>query len=589
MLSKKAIIFYWALILAPTAIIGVWGLKMIQHEQERIIRLEKAAARGKVEVLAQGIQVTIRDFERELFQTLESMYTDDKSELVKRLLNWKSQDPFVRCAFLLGAKDGLIFPSGEYGATSDEMGFIARYDALVTGRVPWTDSNEKQLMDETSEQPRQKIKIKELSGNERSNEVSKYSDGFLDLLRMGRRPGKGAFNQNLQIKDQSLNSLEGGWLPWFADNRLNILVWAHDPIKGLYWGIELEMMTLLSRLIPHFDPEPPEGFIYGLIDDSGNTLHQQGIGVAPKNQAPDVSVSLEPELPRWKVIAHRTRGLSSGGAGRSFAIIASLSLATALIALLSGAGLLTWQAHRNLQEARMKSSFVSNVSHELKTPLTSIRMYAELMAQGRIKDPEKNLRYLEVISSEAQRLARLVNNVLGLGRMEKGRMVYHPVQLNLAQFTDGVLRSQETRVREAGMDLEVHRSDAKVEVLADRDALEQVVLNLLDNSIKYASQGAKLRIVIDKSGQYGRIIFMDWGPGVPRGLEEKVFEKFTRLDDSLTAKQPGTGLGLTISRAVLKDMGGNLIYDGGLSPGASFVVLVPLVDTLPIKNGLEEI
>ncbi len=579
MLSKKAIIFYWILILAPTVIIAVWGQSMIQHEQERIIRLEKEAARGRVEALAQGIQVTIRDFERELIQTLEGMYTDDKPELVKRLLNWKSQDPFVRCAFLFDSKQGLIFPSGEYGATSDEMGFIARYDALVTGRVSWTDSNEKQLRDETSEQSGQTTEIDELPGNERSKKISKHSDGFLDLLRMGRTQGKGAFNQSLQINKQAPNPPKGGWLPWFADNRLNILVWENDPTKGLIWGIEIEMMTLLSRLIPHFNPEPPEGYIYGLMDDSGDILHQLGKGAVPRYKKPDISVSLEPELPRWKVIAHRYQGSSSGGAGSSFTLIASLSLATVLIALLSGAGLLTWQAHRNLQEARMKSSFVSNVSHELKTPLTSIRMYAELMAQGRIKDPEKNLRYLEVISSEAQRLARLVNNVLGLGRMEKGRMVYQPVKLNLFEFTTGVLRSQETRLLEAGMDLDVSASDDQVEVFVDKDALEQVILNLLDNAIKYASQGIKLRIFTDKSGPYARIVFIDHGPGIPRGMEEKVFEKFTRLDDSLTTKQPGTGLGLTISRAVLRDMGGDLIYHRDLSLGAAFIVSIPLVST----------
>jgi signal transduction histidine kinase len=215
-------------------------------------------------------------------------------------------------------------------------------------------------------------------------------------------------------------------------------------------------------------------------------------------------------------------------------------------------------------------------------------MYAELLADGRVKDPEKRSHYLRVISMESQRLARLVNNALRLGRMEKGAMVYNCEDLDLAELTRVVLEGHRPRLLAAGLNAKLVDKGQDLPVRGDRDALEQVILNLLDNAIKYAAQGERLIISMDRTNSHGRVSFTDKGPGVPKGSEEKIFEKFTRLDDSLTTKQPGSGLGLTISRTALRDMGGDLYYEPAPGGGSRFVVEMPLLRPRSANKGAED-
>ena len=145
---------------------------------------------------------------------------------------------------------------------------------------------------------------------------------------------------------------------------------------------------------------------------------------------------------------------------------------------------------------RAKDSVIHRLSHELKTPLTSIRMYAELLVDDRIKDPDKKKTYLQVIVSESQRLSRLVNNVLDFSRLEQGRKTYHPQQIDLNEFLTEVVDSHRLRIKEAGMTIETHLPGGRIFVNADRDAFEQVFINLIDNEVQLAKEGKPAEILI---------------------------------------------------------------------------------------------
>jgi signal transduction histidine kinase len=261
--------------------------------------------------------------------------------------------------------------------------------------------------------------------------------------------------------------------------------------------------------------------------------------------------------------------------GQSFFLLSVLLLSIFVAAIILGGSLLTWQAHRNMVSAQQKTSFVSNVSHELKTPLTSIRMFAELLQEDRIKDPAKKGHYLKVIVAESQRLTRLVNNVLDFSRLEQGRKQYQLKELELSGYLRYIVETQRLRVQEAGMVLDNKIPEAEYTVHTDEDAIEQVLLNLLDNAIKYAAEGKELTVDLVAQDDHVKVSVMDRGPGVPAKHRTRIFEKFHRVDSSLTSRHPGSGLGLSIARTIMRDLNGDLLYEPRDGGGSCFSVLIP--------------
>jgi signal transduction histidine kinase len=367
---------------------------------------------------------------------------------------------------------------------------------------------------------------------------------------------------------------KGGWIPWFVENRLYILGWVRTD--GPVYGVELELMTLLSRLITDFPAEETDGAVYTLKDDTGEILHQIGTDQIDRDAEPESILSLAPQLPHWELAVYTPGKEATPPAARGFLILAGLLLFIFLAAIIFGGGMLTWQAHRNHKDALEKTTFVSNVSHELKTPLTSIRMYAELLFAERVTDPHKKRRYLQVIVSETRRLTRLVNNVLDFSRLEQGKKKYRPEALDLTEHIKEVLSSHALPVKEAGMVLKTAIPDKTITVHTDRDAVDQVMLNLIDNAVKYAAGGGELKVSLMQESERARIEVSDKGPGVSDAHRERIFEQFHRVDDSLTAKQQGSGLGLSIARRILRDLGGDLTYRPGNDGGSCFVVSLPI-------------
>ena len=292
-----------------------------------------------------------------------------------------------------------------------------------------------------------------------------------------------------------------------------------------------------------------------------------------KAESRPLAVTSIASLPHWQVAAYPT--IDSGLAGSSFLLISSLLVGTFVAAILLGGSLLLWQAHRNQVDATQKTSFVANVSHELKTPLTTIRMYAELLGEKRIVDPEKQQSYLQTIIRESQRLTRLVNNVLDFSRLEQGRKEFSSEQVDLAALLHQQLDSQLMRIEAAGMQLIRKMGWGKALIESDRDALEQIVLNLIDNAIKYAADGKLLTVELQQLKSQWVIQIKDQGPGIPIAHRHQIFAKFHRVDSSLTARQQGSGLGLSIARQLVEGLGGSLTFCPNQGGGACFEVTLP--------------
>jgi signal transduction histidine kinase len=368
-----------------------------------------------------------------------------------------------------------------------------------------------------------------------------------------------------------------GWIPWFAENRLYILGWVQKSTDSVIYGVELEVMALLSRLIMDFPPpdDVAPNRVFALVDGNAGVLHQSGATPIEAGHTPESAVSLGPELPHWQVVVFHVGDAPLQEPGRSFLLLSGLLLAIFIIAILLGGGLLTWQALRYRKDSRRKTSFVSNVSHELKTPLTSIRMYAELLHEDRIKAPDKKRQYLRVIVDETRRLTRLVNNVLDFGRLEQGRKRYNVTALDMGRLLRDLWEVQSLQLEQCGLAADLVLPDEPPVVRVDRDAMEQVMLNILDNAVKYAAGGKALTVVLHRWENGCRIRVMDRGPGIPEGHRRKIFEQFHRVDDSLTAAKPGSGLGLSIARRLLTDMGGDLRFEPREGGGSAFIITIP--------------
>ena len=251
-----------------------------------------------------------------------------------------------------------------------------------------------------------------------------------------------------------------------------------------------------------------------------------------------------------------------------------------LVALfLLAAGLLTValvQLRRQQQLARLRTEFVSGVSHELRTPLAQIRWFAELLHMGKLRTEDERVRSASIIDQEARRLTYLVENVLSFSRGEKGTTRISPVPVDLQHEIDDVVELFGPLTRSRRMSLRATTQPGIV-VNADRDALHQILLNVLDNAVKYGPPGQTITIGSEIAGDRVRIWVEDQGPGIPHEDRQRVWEPYVRLDRDAESVTGGSGIGLAVVRELVSMHGGRTRAEGAPhGGGARLVIEMPL-------------
>jgi signal transduction histidine kinase len=203
-------------------------------------------------------------------------------------------------------------------------------------------------------------------------------------------------------------------------------------------------------------------------------------------------------------------------------------------------------------------------------------MFAELLDQDRVADPQKRSRYLRIIALESERLTRLINNVLDFARADKKHKMYRKAEIDLHPVIERAWEAQSVHLSDAGFACEWIADDLPYPVTADADAIGQVLVNLLSNAEKYAGDRREITLHAWKDQSSVHISVLDRGIGVPPGEERRIFEAFHRSNDSLASNVQGSGLGLTLAQRIAQDHGGTLEYrkrDGG---GSVFTLRLPL-------------
>jgi signal transduction histidine kinase len=224
----------------------------------------------------------------------------------------------------------------------------------------------------------------------------------------------------------------------------------------------------------------------------------------------------------------------------------------------------------------MRSQFVSSVTHELKTPLTAIRIFTETLRLDEEVDTNTRNDYLDTILHEAERLSRLVDNVLDFGKIERGKKTYRFEPVRLDEVVHHAARTAQYPLEQAGFTLEIEADQELPVVRADSDALQQAILNLLINAMKYSGDSRRIALRLDRLNGHARIRVEDHGIGIDSSEQQRIFESFYRAPIAENQHIPGTGLGLTIVAHIAKAHGGRVEVASRPGDGSSFMVYLPV-------------
>ncbi len=367
---------------------------------------------------------------------------------------------------------------------------------------------------------------------------------------------------------------ESGLIPRFIEEKLGWLFWKRLA-SGRIVGCLLEDGAAKAWLLERLPDVDSPARILTVLDENGRPLLLPAGETERDWRRPAAAREVSELLPRWEAAAYPADpgALASRARTTRYLTITLILVLASLIAV--GGGVVLSTVRSEMALARQKTTFVANVSHELKTPLTSIRMFSEMLKDGRQPDPEKQRKYLGLMTAETERLTRLINNVLDFSRMEKGRRSYDRRRFAAGLLAGAVVESERARLEPAGFAVAFRDLTGGALVEADEEAVKQALLNLLSNAEKYSTAVKSVEVEARREGGRVVIAVLDRGIGVPAAERERIFKEFYRVDKALTAPVQGSGLGLTIARRILRDMGGDvdaLPREGG---GSIFRIILP--------------
>jgi len=320
----------------------------------------------------------------------------------------------------------------------------------------------------------------------------------------------------------------------------------------------------------------------GVFDEGKNEIYTTRTGAGDY----EVKSMLGPAFPRWSLAVGYKNTTIEALAKDNFKKNLMLTLFVLLLLIL-GITLTLRATAREMKLAQAKSTFVSNVSHELKTPLALIRLFAETLELGRVKSTEKAQEYYRIINNESRRLTQLINNILDFSKIEAGRKEYEFVESDVAEVVEDVLKSYEYQITSAGFELTADIAHELPLARIDRDAISQAVLNLINNAVKYSDDEKKINVRVRPRDEFVMIEVTDSGIGIPRSEQEKIFEKFYRVSTGLVHDTKGSGLGLALVKHIVEAHKGRITVDSTPGKGSRFTILIPATHAQRAKKELQ--
>jgi signal transduction histidine kinase len=358
-----------------------------------------------------------------------------------------------------------------------------------------------------------------------------------------------------------LKNLTKGEQSGFAGILLSEAFVRDDLIAG-------SMGKTLNRYHAHADS--PDVAIT-ISDENSQVLYSN----APAQKGHFLVSNFDPPFSNWKAAVGLMNTNLDDLARDSFLNSAGITLLV-LVFLLGGIALTIRATDREARLAQAKSHFVANVSHELKTPLSLLSLFSEILELGRVKSEEKKIEYYGIIRHESRRLNKMIDNILDFSKIEAGRKTYAFADGDMAEVLESVLSSYRYQIKNSGFDVQTNIQASLPSVVIDRDAMAQAISNLVDNAIKYSGKVKQLSITTEQRGSDLSIEIADQGIGIPRDEQVKVFEKFYRVGNGLVHDVKGSGLGLSLVKHIIEAHKGTISVESDVGKGSRFTILLPL-------------
>jgi signal transduction histidine kinase len=310
-----------------------------------------------------------------------------------------------------------------------------------------------------------------------------------------------------------------------------------------------------------------------IVDEAGHPVSDAG---AVAGASLLVTVPFRQALPTWRVALYQPPGASPRQSVRRQVMLFTTAFGVLLVVICAGLVVTYRLVRRETEMARLKSDFVANVSHDLKTPLSVIRMFGETLEMDRVRDEASRREYYRVITRESERLSRLIDNVLDFSRIEGGRRRYERVPTAVEPLVRDVLEAFAYPLTRGGFKVEVQVAPELPEVPLDAEAVAQALANLVDNAIKYSADRKTLRVEAAIADGELALSVVDEGIGIARDEHRRIFEKFYRVGRSETQGRRGSGVGLALVRHVAEAHGGRVIVESSPGEGSRFTIRIPV-------------
>ena len=404
-----------------------------------------------------------------------------------------------------------------------------------------------------------------------------YSDKFVKTAQAEFTP---THSNILSLFDSSRlgqNFLDGNRKYLFVHHQRAYLFY---PLQNGFAGVLLNQAFVSNDVVAgsiartvnayHGNPSSPD-IAFTITDENSQTLFSNG---AAKN-GHFLETNLDRPFSNWKV-AIGLKNTNLDDLARDSFLHSVGATVLVLIVLLCGVALIIRATDREARLAQAKSNFVSNVSHELKTPLSLLSLFSEILELGRVNSEEKKTEYYRIMRHESLRLNKMIDNILDFSKIEAGKKTYNFAHNDMGTVIENVLSSYRYQFINSGFDVQTNLQDGLPPVLIDRDAMAQAISNLVDNAIKYSSDVKQLSIKTETLGSDVSIEIADQGIGIPRAEQAKVFEKFYRVGNGLVHDVKGSGLGLSLVKHIIEAHKGTISVDSDAGKGSRFTIRLPL-------------
>jgi two-component system phosphate regulon sensor histidine kinase PhoR len=377
---------------------------------------------------------------------------------------------------------------------------------------------------------------------------------MLNDMRLGAAPREQLRHLHKEYRGQSY--LVSHWEEERAGRRYLVVVWhdvpriVHDLFPSLYDDAQQSRVNVVDA----------DGrIVYGPpLRLSGLTLGRQ----------------FETTLYKWTLNVTMASGEELALAVERRRVLEMVLVGLSSLVVISGMIVVVIAAARERKLANLKSDFVANVSHELKTPLSLVRMFGELLQSGRVESDEKRRQYLQIIVSESDRLAALIENVLDFAKVERGKQAYQFIRGNLAEVVSRAVDGCRVRAERDGVALEFHAEEHLPLAKMDERAVEIAVINLIDNALKYAADGRRIDVFVRAQGKTQEVRVADRGRTIPVEDRKRIFERFVRAGSASEKRARGSGIGLALVTHIAEAHGGRAWVEENQPQGNVFVVSI---------------